>query len=82
MIKAVTMYQVFCDACGKLFDNEEKPLRMNECHLYTSVKRAEIGIQKVGWKILHNQPNSLPHVICKKCNLESEGIMKSIGYDN
>lgn len=77
MIKAVTMYLVFCDLCGKLFDNEETPLRMNECHLYTGIGRAEIGIQKVGWKVLHNQPNSLPRVICKTCDQAAQQTMKN-----
>ena len=71
------MFQVFCDGCGKLFDNEEKPLRMNECHLYTSFRRAEIGIQAVGWKVMHNQPNAPPRIFCLHCNSEAERIMKN-----
>jgi hypothetical protein len=68
MIKKVTLYQVFCDGCGKLFDNEEPKLRMNETHLYTSLRRAEIGIQRAGWIVMHNHPNSNPRIYCKSCN--------------
>ena len=55
-IKPVTLYRVHCDTCGKLFDNEEPKLRMNECHLYTSIKRAEIGIRVAGWVVLPRCP--------------------------
>ncbi len=71
MIKPVTLYQVFCDTCGKLFDNEEPKLRMNECHLYTSVKRAEIGIRVAGWVIMHNLPNLSPRILCTDCKIIS-----------
>jgi hypothetical protein len=76
MIKQVVYFRVFCDICGKLFDNEEEPLRMNECHLYTSVRRAEIGIQKVGWQVMHNQPNVLPRVCCPKCKKDAENYLQ------
>ncbi|MCK5341993.1 MAG: hypothetical protein KAR20_01235 [Candidatus Heimdallarchaeota archaeon] len=69
MIKQVTLYQVFCDVCGKLFDNEEVPLRMNECHLYTSVARAEMGIQVAGWVVMHKLPNLMPRILCTKCKI-------------
>ena len=75
VIKQVILYRVFCDLCGKLFDNEEKPLRMNECHLYTSVKRAEIGIQVAGWKVMHNMPASVPRIICPRCFKDAEKLM-------
>lgn len=77
MIKSVKLYQVFCDLCGKLFDNEEKPLRMNECHLYTSIKRAEIGIQVAGWVVIHNIPNTNPRIICKSCNEKSNKYIQN-----
>ena len=72
-IKPVTLYQVFCDKCGKLFDNEEPPLRMNECHLYTSIARAEIGIRVAGWVVLSPIPNVSPRILCTECKIISQG---------
>ena len=71
-IKPVTLYQVFCDECGKLFDNEEPKLRMNECHLYTSIKRAEVGIRVAGWVVLPLMPNASPGILCTKCKIISQ----------
>lgn len=76
MIKQVILYQVFCDLCGRLFDNEEPPLRMNECHLYTGVGRAEIGIQRAGWIVMHNQQDVVPRIACPRCKIEAEKFMQ------
>ena len=76
MIKKVVLFQVYCDLCGKLFDNEEPKLRMNECHLYTSVRRAEIGIEKAGWRVLHNQRGYTPREVCTDCKQEAANYMQ------
>ena len=65
-IAAVRLYRVNCDICGKLFDNEEKPLRENEVHLYTTVPRAKEGIQIAGWVVVPNPPH-YARIFCKSC---------------
>jgi hypothetical protein len=78
MIKPVTVYMVYCDGCGKLFDNEEPPMRMNEAHMYTSVKRAMIGIQVVGWAVFRNLEDNTKYIACPKCAKNVKPIMAEI----
>ena len=78
MIKQVQLYQVYCDGCGKLFDNEEEPLRMNETHLYTSIKRALVGIQVVGWAVFRNLEEDTRYISCPKCAKNVKPIMAEI----
>jgi hypothetical protein len=74
MIKQVILYQVFCDMCGKLFDDGKPPLRNNEGHFYTSVRRAEIGIQIFGWVVMHNIKELQPRIVCPRCAKEAEKL--------
>ena len=76
MIDGVLLFRVTCDTCGKQFTNEEPLHRPNEVHLYTTRARAEEGIKKVGWVVLHNLPNMQPRIMCKRCNKKSDQLMK------